>query len=196
MLHQNCAFGQSATFGSELISRSHTFGWSAIAESESWRSKSGSVGLPQQLPPTLKSKVIQRVNCHVVYHVRRREFYHIEPRFWCFLWDTDDQLFYRIDRYSHLLHWPDDLVSVVGVRRHFEKSIRHQMIWFWQVDLFHMSESYWSKLFTQIGVTWLNLEQVRLTVRSTVGPDVVICRHLVDLRFDCSRLDRWGILYI
>ena len=78
MLRQSCAFGRSAIAESELISRSHMFDWSAIVESESWRPKSGSVSLPQQLPPTLKSKVIQRINCHVVYHIRRREFYHIE----------------------------------------------------------------------------------------------------------------------
>ena len=81
ILHQNYAFDRSAIVESESISQSHTFGRSVIAESESWRSKSGSVGLPQQVPPILKSKVIQHINCHVVYHVRRRKFYHIEPRF-------------------------------------------------------------------------------------------------------------------
>ena len=29
-----------------------------------------------------------------------------------------------------------------------------------------------------------------------IVPDVAMCRHLMDLRFDRSHLDRWGILYI
>ena len=71
-------------------------------------------------------------------------FCHIESRFWCrFFRDMGDQLFCRIDKYSHLSHWPDDSVSVVSIRHHFEKSIRRLTIWFWPVDLFHVSESYW-----------------------------------------------------
>ena len=144
MLRRSCAFDQSAIFGSESISQSHTFGRSVIAESESWKLKSGSMGLSQQLPPTLKSKVIQRVNYHVVYHARWREFYHIELWFWCrFLRDMGDRLFCHIDRYIHQLHWPNDSVSIVSVRRHFEKSIRYWIIWFWQVDLYHVSECHW-----------------------------------------------------